>query len=514
LRAAVYNRFMQSMGGGERHSGMLAQVLAEDGHEVDLLGHEEVDKDAFADHLGLSLDKVNLRLIPDLGEHDLTLVSGEYDLFVNASYMSRLVPCARHNLYLCYFPTPPDHDLSPLRRRLVQLLGAYVRGRVPSITHGLGWFPPEGGRRRSYIWSSGHASLSLPPGPARQLVFELGRPGAPGPVTLVVTGGDGHELLRVQASPDRFRRVAVPLPAGAPGLLLQLDSETFVPGAGDPRSLGVAVSRLRVAGSGHRPRQWAAERFPWLLRDPRDLGWLERYDRVLTNSEFTREWIGRYWHLDADVLYPPIRVHELRPGAKQRRIITVGRFFPRGQGHSKKQLEQVRAFGAMVGHGRLDGWELHVVGGVEPKQRPYFEEVRRAAQGLPVRLHPSAPRALVEELLGSSSIFWAATGLGEDEHQAPWTFEHFGMTTVEAMAAGCVPVVIDKAGQREIVRHGVDGFRWTTLDQLEARTRELIADGALRERMAAVAVERAQEFSDKAFAERWRDIASKLQLGG
>ena len=36
---AVYNRFLQSMGGGERHSGMLAQVLADDGHEVDLVGH-------------------------------------------------------------------------------------------------------------------------------------------------------------------------------------------------------------------------------------------------------------------------------------------------------------------------------------------------------------------------------------------------------------------------------------------------------------------------------------------
>ena len=41
-------------------------------------------------------------------------------------------------------------------------------------------------------------------------------------------------------------------------------------------------------------------------------------------------------------------------------------------------------------------------------------------------------------------------------------FEHFGITTVEAMAAGCVPVVIDKADQREIVRHVTDGYRWTT----------------------------------------------------
>ena len=40
------------------------------------------------------------------------------------------------------------------------------------------------------------------------------------------------------------------------------------------------------------------------------------------------------------------------------------------------------------------------------------------------------------------------------------------MTTVEAMAGGCVPVVIDLAGQREIVKAGVDGFRWSTPEQL------------------------------------------------
>jgi len=502
------------MGGGERHSGMLAQLLAADGHEVDLLGHDDVGKDVLADHLGLDLGRVGLRVVPDLGEHDLARLSGEYDLFVNASYMSRLAPRARHNLYLCYFPTPPDHDLSPLRRRLVRALGPFVRGRVPPITHGPGWFPPEGGRRRAYIWSSGHASLSLPSGAPHRLLLDLGRPGADEPATLVVSDGGGRVLARAQASPERFRQVDIPLPAGERGLQLRLDSETFVPGGTDRRTLGVAVSRLRLAGTARRPRQLLAERLPWLLRDPRDLDWLDRYERVLANSEFTREWIGRYWRVDADVLYPPIRVQGLRPGAKQRRILTVGRFFPPGMGHSKKQLEQVRAFGEMVGRGGLDGWELHVVGGVEPRQRGYLEEVRRAARGLPVSVHPNAPRALVEELFATSRVFWAATGLGEDEHVAPWTFEHFGMTTVEAMAAGCVPVVIDKAGQREIVRHGIDGFRWSTLAQLEARTRELAADDALRARMAAAAAGRSREFSDEAFAERWREIAAKLRLEG
>ena len=112
MKVAVYNRFLQSMGGGERHSGMLAQVLADDGHDVDLVGHEDVGKEILADHLGLNLGKVTLRIVPDRGEDSVARLSAEYELFVNASYMSRVRAQAARDLYLCYFPTPADHDLA------------------------------------------------------------------------------------------------------------------------------------------------------------------------------------------------------------------------------------------------------------------------------------------------------------------------------------------------------------------------------------------------------------------
>ena len=113
---------------------------------------------------------------------------------------------------------------------------------------------------------------------------------------------------------------------------------------------------------------------------------------------------------------------------------------------------------------------------------------------------------LVEELFASSSIFWVATGLGEDEEKAPWLFEHFGITTVEAMAAGCVPVVIDKAGQREIVRHGTDGYRWTTLAELEALTRMVAGDEALRARLA--------DPGTRARLKEYREPQNKLIVAG
>jgi glycosyltransferase involved in cell wall biosynthesis len=116
--------------------------------------------------------------------------------------------------------------------------------------------------------------------------------------------------------------------------------------------------------------------------------------------------------------------------------------------------------------------------------------------------------------MSTASIFWSATGYGEDEERAPWAHEHFGMTTAEAMAGGCVPVVIDKAGQREIVRDGEHGFRWLTPEELADRTLQVAGDPELRARMSAASVQRAQQYSDEAFARRWRDVVAAHDLLG
>jgi glycosyltransferase involved in cell wall biosynthesis len=77
------------------------------------------------------------------------------------------------------------------------------------------------------------------------------------------------------------------------------------------------------------------------------------------------------------------------------------------------------------------------------------------------------------------------------------------MTTVEAMSAGAVPVVIGLAGQLETVRNGVDGWHFQDLRGLVERTRQVIADPAGRAEMSARAEARAREFSIDAFGERF-----------
>src|SRR5205814_4676969 len=133
------------------------------------------------------------------------------------------------------------------------------------------------------------------------------------------------------------------------------------------------------------------------------------------------------------------------------------------------------------------GWTYACVGGLNAREEnhAYFERVRELGRGLSTLVEANLGRERLRELFGRARIFWHATGLGDDTDAHPELAEHFGISTVEAMAAGAVPVVINKGGQPEIVQHGVNGFVWNTLDELKNYTQQIAEDPALRSRMSA-----------------------------
>jgi glycosyltransferase involved in cell wall biosynthesis len=64
---------------------------------------------------------------------------------------------------------------------------------------------------------------------------------------------------------------------------------------------------------------------------------------------------------------------------------------------------------------------------------------------------------------------------------------------MEAMAAGCAPVVIDREGPRDRVVHGESGFRTNDDDEFIDYVARLARDEGLRQRIAAAARERARQ---------------------
>ncbi len=80
----------------------------------------------------------------------------------------------------------------------------------------------------------------------------------------------------------------------------------------------------------------------------------------------------------------------------------------------------------------------------EGRHERYLAECRRLAEGLPVHFHVDASPSELQGLYESATVYWHATGFGESETRNPIKCEHFGISVVEAMAGGCVPVVIGK----------------------------------------------------------------------
>ncbi len=235
------------------------------------------------------------------------------------------------------------------------------------------------------------------------------------------------------------------------------------------------------------------------------------FDRVVCQSEYVRHWVERLWHRDAIVVHPPIDVPDAEPelAAKEKLIVSVGRFFTGG--HSKRHDVMVEAFRRLVDEGH-DGWELHLAGALhdDPDDRAYFARVEERARGYPVHIHTDAPRELVQGLYRRASVYWHAAGYGADAETGPAELEHFGMTTAEAMAYGAVPVVIGRGGQPEVVEDGVSGYLWVEIEQLVARTAELMADAGLRLRMGAAARERSRRFSRAEFRRRFTEVVRPL----
>jgi glycosyltransferase involved in cell wall biosynthesis len=529
VKVAVYNRYWSTGGGAEKYAGVIADVLSQE-HEVTLLGPDPIDLASLGDRLGFDLSRCSARVVRDR-EGAVTRASRDVDLLINASFLSDEPNEARHGLYVVHFPAVGDADLSAAQRLFIRLFGPLVRSSDVDAEWGEGFYPREG-RRPRVFWTSAEATFVVEAVPDRavpvRLAFVDRRPPGVGPahVQVAVDGVLVEEVIVGGGAPTgRLTRrrptevvLEVPARADRAEVAVTITSDTFVPaevlGGDDERPLGVALSAMHT-GTGAKDRMSAGlgAWFPLLYRRLPQKRWFESYDRVVANSRFTQHWIERWWKSPSVVLYPPVVMQQR--AAKDKVILNVGRFFDARSGHSKKQLEMVAAFRTLMERsggpgGPAEGWQLHLVGGCSEPDRPYLDKVRAAAEGLPVVLHVDAPGDEVRELYGRASIYWHATGFGEDPEKDPDRLEHFGIATVEAMSGGAVPVVIGLAGQLEVLDDGVEGHHWLTLEQLVALTLGLIEDPARLGEMSLAAERRAQDFGVPAFANRLRALVAEI----
>ena len=197
----------------------------------------------------------------------------------------------------------------------------------------------------------------------------------------------------------------------------------------------------------------------------------KRPDLYIANSLQTRARIKLAYGIDAPVVYPPVDTDRFTPKPRGERLLVVSRLLP------YKRVDAVVAAATEIGIG------LDIVG-VGPELTRL-----RAMAGPTVEFHGAASDDVVTELMEGCRAFVLP---GEED---------FGLTPVEAQAAGKPVVAFRAGGALETVNDGLSGVFFTShgLDDVTAalrRSDELATD-------CQVLARRAERFSVASFRARF-----------
>lgn len=220
---------------------------------------------------------------------------------------------------------------------------------------------------------------------------------------------------------------------------------------------------------------------------------LRRFD-LITYSQYCAEHIARRWSgAEAEVVAPPVRLRPMDPARKTNTILSVGRFAT--SGNHKRQDAMLEAWRQLKP--LIPGWQLVLVGAGSTDVSYTKSIVDEAAEIGDVIVHLDASPDVIDDCFASASIYWHAAGFGRPTGD-PGAAEHFGMSTVEAMSAGAVPVVYADGGQVELVPPEI-GYTWRTIDELVATTSDLVESPSRMALLSAAANAEADRYSEVAF---------------
>lgn len=232
---------------------------------------------------------------------------------------------------------------------------------------------------------------------------------------------------------------------------------------------------------------------------------LKKIKSIVCNSEFTKSFIDKTFGVKSLVLYPPCEQIG-NDGKKKNMILTIGRFQRLADGSTFKKHEFLIGVFKKLAKKELQGWEFVVVVSFNKDKESDIKNLEKLCQGYPMKLIKNASHEDLVKFYKSAKIYWHAAGFGVDTRKHPELTEHFGISTVEAMSAGCVPIVINAGGQPEIVNHSKNGFLWKTKEELMEKTISVVRDNGLRENLAVNAVLKANEFSEENFCQNLSKI--------
>jgi glycosyltransferase involved in cell wall biosynthesis len=212
-----------------------------------------------------------------------------------------------------------------------------------------------------------------------------------------------------------------------------------------------------------------------------DLAASRRVDAYVAIGELSRERIKRYYGRDATIIHPPVETERFAPGERGEKLLVVSEIVR----HKRLQvaLEAARRANAPI---RVAG------------TGPDYAALREA--------YPEA------EFLGRVDDEELAREYAAARALIVPSMEEFGITAVEAQAAGTPVIAAAAGGALETVIDGVTG-RLAALDDVEA-FRAAIEELDRLQLDPATAIENAQRFSVAVFQKRLSEYVEEVRRKG
>ncbi len=228
---------------------------------------------------------------------------------------------------------------------------------------------------------------------------------------------------------------------------------------------------------------------------------LKRISKVICYSNFVKKFLDKTFSINSFVLPPYVDI-SFPKSKKENIILSVGRF-TRGM-NTKKQDILIDIFKKISF--RIKGWKLVLIGSVLPEDKDFVDFLRKKSRDYSIEVLTNVSSGELRRFYAKARIYWHASGFREDLERHPERAEHFGISTVEAMAGGAVPIVIDAGGQKEIVENNVSGFLWTSVNEFIEKTEKLISGKDLWKKMSEEAVKRSKRFSKDRFCREVKEL--------
>jgi glycosyltransferase involved in cell wall biosynthesis len=229
---------------------------------------------------------------------------------------------------------------------------------------------------------------------------------------------------------------------------------------------------------------------------------MKRVQKVICNSLYTKGYIDKKFGINSEVIYPPVFIPAAEAIKKENVILNVGRYGIQQAGSSyKKQEILIDAFKELLMQEKMN-WRLVLVISILERDMDRLNDLKKSIQGYPIELIINPQSTVLWEVYRKAKIYWHAAGYAEDLDKHPDRAEHFGISTVEAMGVGAVPIVINAGGQKEIIKNEENGFVWNTKDQLIQQTKKVMENAELLNELSKKSEQRARDFSQKVFCDK------------